>query len=86
MSKATRITEKGQATIPKEIRDKYDLDPGDEVVWIDTEEGIIVKKRTRTGGRGMLVPDDLSEEKRKEVADVLGERVRQRRERNYEER
>jgi AbrB family looped-hinge helix DNA binding protein len=86
MIKATRITEKGQATIPKEIRDKYDLDPGDEVVWIDTEEGIIVKKRTRTGGRGMLVPDDLSEEKRKEVADALGERVRQRRERNYEER
>ena len=86
MIKATRITEKGQATIPKEIRDKYDLDPGDEVVWIDSEEGIIVKKRTRTGGRGMLVPDDLSEEKRKEVADALGERVRQRRERNYEER
>ena len=86
MIKATRITEKGQATIPKEIRDKYDLDPGDEVVWIDTEEGIIVKKRTRTGGRGMLVPNDLSEEKRREVADELGERVRQRRERNYEER
>ena len=29
MSEATRITEKGQATIPKELREKYDLDPGD---------------------------------------------------------
>jgi AbrB family looped-hinge helix DNA binding protein len=85
MSKSTHITEKGQATIPKELRDKYDLKPGDEVIWIDTEDGIVVRKRTRTGGRGMLVPDDLSDEKRKEVADALSERVRQRRDRNYEE-
>ena len=85
MDKATRVTEKGQATIPKEIRDRYDLEPGDEVVWIDTDDGIIVKKRTRTGARGMLVPDDLSEEKRAEVAEELGDRVRQRRDRNYEE-
>ncbi len=85
MDKATRVTEKGQATIPKEIRDRYDLEPGDEVVWIDTDDGIIVKKRTRTGARGMLVPDDLSEEKRAEVAEELSDRVRQRRDRNYEE-
>jgi hypothetical protein len=32
VSKSTRVTEKGQATIPKELREKYDLDPGDEVV------------------------------------------------------
>ncbi|MDR9381411.1 MAG: AbrB/MazE/SpoVT family DNA-binding domain-containing protein [Natronomonas sp.] len=85
MSKSTHITEKGQATIPKELREKYDLKPGDEVIWMDTEDGIVVRKRTRTGGRGMLVPDDLSDEKRKEVADALSERVRQRRDRNYEE-
>jgi len=85
MSKSTRVTEKGQATIPKDIREKYGLDPGDEVVWMDTNEGIVVKKRTRTGGRGMLVPDDTSEEKREEIAEELGQRVRDRRERNYEE-
>lgn len=85
MSKSTRITEKGQATIPKEIRQKYDLEPGDEVVWVDTDEGIFVKKRTRTSGRGMLVPDDISDEKRTEVAEELTERVRERRDRNYEE-
>ena len=38
MSQSTRITEKGQATIPKELREKYNLKPGDEVVWIDTDE------------------------------------------------
>jgi len=80
------VTEKGQATIPKDLREKYGLEPGDEVVWIDTDDGIVVKKRTRTGGRGMLVPDDVSEEKREEVAAELGQRVRERRNRNYEER
>lgn len=85
MSTSTRITEKGQATIPKELRDKYDLKPGDEVIWLDTDDGIVVKKRTRTAGRGMLIPDDTSEQKREEVAAELSQRVRDRRDRNYEE-
>lgn len=85
MSKSTRVTEKGQATIPKELREKYDLDPGDEVVWIDTEEGIVVKKRTRTGARGLLLPEETSEETRAEVAAELGRRLRERRDRNYED-
>ena len=85
MSKSTRITEKGQATIPKSLREKYDLAPGDEVIWMDTDEGIVVKKRTRTSGRGMLVPDDTPEEKREEIAEALSDRVRDRRDRNYEE-
>ncbi|WP_128905084.1 AbrB/MazE/SpoVT family DNA-binding domain-containing protein [Halorubrum amylolyticum] len=85
MSKSTRITEKGQATIPKSLREKYDLAPGDEVIWLDTDEGIVVKKRTRTGGRGMLVPDDTSREEREAVAEELAQRVRDRRDRNYEE-
>ncbi|UIP00274.1 AbrB/MazE/SpoVT family DNA-binding domain-containing protein [Halobaculum sp. CBA1158] len=85
MSESTRVTEKGQATIPKPLREKYDLEPGDEVVWIDTDDGIVVKKRTRTAGRGLLVPDDTSEEKREEVAEELRRRVRDRRDRNYGE-
>ena len=85
MSESTRITEKGQATIPKSLREKYDLTPGDEVIWMDTDEGIVVKKRTRTGGRGSLVPDDISEEKREAVAEELAQRVRERRDHNYEE-
>lgn len=85
MSESTRVTEKGQATIPHEIREKYDLEPGDEVVWIDTDEGIVVKKRTRTDGRGLLVPDDTPDEKRAEVAEELGRRIRNRRDRNYED-
>lgn len=84
MSEPTRVTEKGQATIPKELREKYDLDPGDEVVWIDTDEGIVVKKRTRTDARGLLAPVDTSDEKRDQIADTLSKRLRKRRDRNYE--
>jgi AbrB family looped-hinge helix DNA binding protein len=36
VSEFTRVTETGQATIPHELREKYDLEPGDEVVWTDT--------------------------------------------------
>jgi AbrB family looped-hinge helix DNA binding protein len=86
MSEATRITRKGQTTIPKELREKYDLEPGDEVVWIDTDEGMVVTKRTRTDARGLLVPDDTSDEKRREIAAELENRLRERRDRNYEER
>ena len=85
MSETTRVTEKGQTTIPKHLREKYDLGPGDEVVWVDTDDGIVVKKRTDTGGRGMLVPDDLPAEEREAVAEELRRRLGERRERNYEE-
>lgn len=44
-----------------------------------------MKKRTRTGGRGLLVPEDTPDEKREEIADELSQRVRDRRDRNYEE-
>lgn len=84
MSQTTRVTEKGQATIPKELRDKYDLEPGDEVLWIDTDGEIVVKKRTRTGGRGLLVPDDTSRDTREEIGSELADRLRERRDRNYE--
>lgn len=85
MSETTRVTEKGQTTIPKALREKYDLEPGDEVVWVDTDDGIVLRKRTRTSGRGLLVPDDASDEQREAVAAELGRRLRERREHNYEE-
>ena len=43
-----------------------------------------MKKRTRTGGRGMLVPDDTPAETREAVAEELRDRVRDPRDRNYE--
>ena len=85
MSKSTRVTEKGQATIPKALREKYDLEPGDEVLWVDTDDGIVVKKRTQQGGRGLLLPENTPRETREAVAEELATRVRNRRDRNYED-
>lgn len=80
MSQTTRITEKGQATIPHELREKYDLEPGDEVVWLDGDDGILVKKRTRMEARGMLLPDDVTDEEREEIARELERTLRENRE------
>ncbi|WP_336001817.1 AbrB/MazE/SpoVT family DNA-binding domain-containing protein [Halorientalis halophila] len=77
---STRITEKGQVTIPKAFREKYDLESGDEVLWFDTDEGLVVKTLTRNAGRGLLVPDDISAEKRAVVAEELCRGIRERRE------
>jgi len=84
MSNTTRVTNEGQVTIPKQLREKHNLEPGDAVVWIDTDDGIVVKKRTRAGGRGMLVPDETADETREEIGEKLGQRIRDRRDCNYE--
>jgi AbrB family looped-hinge helix DNA binding protein len=75
----TRITRNGQVFIPKRFREEYGLEPGDEVVWSDSDEGIIVRKANRESARGMLIPDDTSPEKREEVAQELERRLREQR-------
>ena len=39
----TRIQEKGQVTIPLEIRKKLNLKKGDMVLFVETESGIVIK-------------------------------------------
>lgn len=69
----TRVTDKGQTTIPKGLREKYGIEPGDEVVWVEDEDGIRLARAERTEGRGMLLDDDLDPETREEIADALVE-------------
>ena len=40
---SVRVQAKGQITIPKEIRDKLNVQPGDLVVFVETEAGVVVK-------------------------------------------
>ena len=47
--------------------------------------GDYYKKRTRTADRGLLLPDDASEDTREAIAEGLRERLRERRDRDYEE-
>jgi AbrB family looped-hinge helix DNA binding protein len=75
-SKTTRITRKGQVTIPKELREEFGLEEGDELLWQKAEDGIRIRKATRSAGRGMLVDDDLPEERREEMAEAMEAEIR----------
>jgi AbrB family looped-hinge helix DNA binding protein len=76
----TRVTDKGQTTIPKPLREKYGIEPGDEVVWVEDEDGIRVARADRTEGRGMLADEGMSREEREEAADALVEGLQEARE------
>ena len=39
----SRVTKKGQATIPSVFRKKLGIDEGDRVVFEETEEGLVLK-------------------------------------------
>lgn len=76
--RTTRITRKGQVTIPKDLREQYGLEEGDHVRWQATEDGITVRKATRSAGRGMLV-EDVPAEKREEMAEAMEAEIREQR-------
>lgn len=40
---STLVQEKGQVTIPLEIRKKLNLKKGDRVVFIETEQGVVIQ-------------------------------------------
>lgn len=40
-----RVTEKGQVTIPKPIRDKLGIKPGSEVDFVDRGDGVRLERR-----------------------------------------
>lgn len=78
-SRTTRITRKGQVTIPKELREEFGLQEGDELRWEKTEDGIRVRKATKSAGRGMLVDEDVSEAERETIAEEMEAEIRERR-------
>ncbi|NHX41487.1 MULTISPECIES: AbrB/MazE/SpoVT family DNA-binding domain-containing protein [Haloarcula] len=79
MGETTKVTEKGQTTIPRDLREKYGIEPGDSVEWVETEDGVMLTKAVDGGGRGMLVPDNTDENTREEIAQELTQRIHARR-------
>ena len=75
----TRITRKGQVTIPKELREEFGLEEGDEIRWEKAEDGIWVRKATQSTGRGMLVDEDVPTEKREAMAEEMEAEIREKR-------
>ncbi len=64
----SKITSKGQITIPKAIRDLLHLLKGDEIILVPTEKGVILKRET-TSLRGIWT-GELTE---KEINDGIKE-------------
>jgi len=82
--KTTRITRKGQVTIPKELRDEFGLEEGDEIRWEGDEDGIKVRKAIQSAGRGMLVDEDISDKKREAVAAEMAADIREQRQTEWQ--
>ena len=77
--RTTRITDDGRVTVPKELREKFGLEAGDELWWELTDDGIRVRKANQSAGRGMLVDDDVSAETREEMAAAMEAALRENR-------
>lgn len=62
-----RVTTKGQVTIPVELRQIHNITPNSDVEFINTNEGILIKKSKNTG-------DDWSA-KLNEIRGILGKKT-----------
>ena len=51
---ATLVTTKGQVTIPKKLRDRYDIRPGVRIDFVAGADGIQLRKVVKKGGKGVL--------------------------------
>ncbi len=45
LSYQSKMTSKGQVTIPKDLRDRFGLKEGEEVLMVPANEGILLKHR-----------------------------------------
>jgi AbrB family looped-hinge helix DNA binding protein len=72
-----RVTEKGQVTIPKPIREELGLEPGDEVDFEATDDGVVLTKQVDESRferwRGVANTDQRVDER---MAELRGERRR----------
>lgn len=54
-----RVTEKGQVTIPKELRDELGIGAGSEVHFERADDAIVIRKAKDGPGRGARLVDQL---------------------------
>jgi len=54
-----RVTDKGQVTIPKEIRDALGIGPGTEVEFERRKNTIVVRKAKASSARGRRLAERL---------------------------
>lgn len=50
MNAQTRLSAKGQVVIPKDVRDRYHLAPGQVLDVVETPEGVLLKPQRKKDG------------------------------------
>ena len=81
MGLEAKITSKGQATIPVEVRDRLKLQTGDRIAFIETEQGFLLIPRNRPVDTlfGLLadcaVPGSTLEDYDRAVGEGIGDHV-----------
>lgn len=74
------VTRKGQATIPKEFRDKLHIDTPGRVRFVENEQGEVVVRPVKRPAelRGALAADDRENQERSATEQLRDERERDR--------
>ncbi len=67
--KRLRVSKGFQVTVPSETRRKHSLEPGDEVVWVDTGREIFIRPLTKA----VRLTDILGRYETGEEFDVVSE-------------
>jgi AbrB family looped-hinge helix DNA binding protein len=67
MTRVVSVTKKGQATIPKDLREKFKV--GDKVLVVETDEGILFKPLPRPEDEFGSLKDLFEERSAREILD-----------------
>ncbi|MHA2244864.1 MAG: AbrB/MazE/SpoVT family DNA-binding domain-containing protein [Candidatus Hodarchaeales archaeon] len=75
MSDESTITKKGQITIPRKLRDEFNLKPGKKVFFVKSEDGVLIKPVVENvrSLRGILNTEATSDEIQDEIRSIRKE-------------
>ena len=70
-----KITSKGQTTVPKEVRKRLNLKPGDKIIWYFDGEKLVVRAKNKSilDLAGMLHRPGMKALTIEEINDAIGD-------------
>ncbi len=69
--KLSKVQEKGQVTIPVEIRRKWGLGKGDLVAFVETEQGVLISPREVVAMEALDRVGDILEERGIDLEELM---------------